>query len=117
MRRGPKALARVSESAGGFRQMYLGAPLAMPPMMVRSRLRCMPCVYATHASPQAYDKPTLGARHTRVRGLLAGASTVRGLSLRGWGSGDQAYASYTCGQGSDGPWVKDWAMHMTPLLW
>lgn len=38
MRRGPKALARVSESAGGFRQMYLGAPLAMPPMVVRSRL-------------------------------------------------------------------------------
>ena len=31
------------------------------------------------------------------RGLLAGASTVRGLGLRGWGSGDQAYASYTCG--------------------
>ena len=76
MWRGPEALARVSESAGGFRQMYLGAPIAMSPMVVRSRLRCMLCVYATHASPQAYDKPTLGVRHTRVRGLLAGASVV-----------------------------------------
>ena len=48
MWRGPEALARVSESAGGFRQMYLGAPIAMSSVAVRSRLRCMLCVYATH---------------------------------------------------------------------